>query len=201
MRMTSQQALGHDWLASAERNAPLADQEEQAMKAWRLMNQLSKLSEPQRLALATCAMACTEADLASGPAWRGLFMLLDEDNDGCLSIAELCTGLRKVGGVLPEEASLEELTEAANVLDIDGSGAVDWAEWIALALLQMDFSQAEAIVQTAFRLLDRPPGRVQSKVSSSINAYVCELKGKENQDVCSLEDFRMVLASCQGRRV
>jgi len=106
-----------------------------------------------------------------------------------------------VGGVLPEEASLEELTEAANVLDIDGSGAVDWAEWIALALLQMDFSQAEAIVQTAFRLLDRPPGRVQSKVSSSINAYVCELKGKENQDVCSLEDFRMVLASCQGRRV
>jgi len=202
-RLTSSQALRHDWLADIRRIKLEPDVEDQALTVWRLMQQLKELQEPQRLALCTCAMASTEADIPSGSSWRALFLELDEDNDGCLRIPELCMGLRKVAGVSPTEASDDELVAAANALDTDSSGAIDWAEWLALALLQLDFSQAEVITQTAFRLLDRLPGQRlgNNKVRSSINDYVCELKGMSEEYVMSLDDFRMLLNSCQGRRV
>ncbi|CAK0892611.1 unnamed protein product [Prorocentrum cordatum] len=62
------------------------------------------------------------------------------------------------GGEQPvpeDQPSLEQLTALA--LDLDKSGAVDWVEWIALALFgSAEAEQAAEPMSIAFRLLDRP---------------------------------------------
>mmetsp|Transcript_19810 Transcript_19810/g.46247 ORF Transcript_19810/g.46247 Transcript_19810/m.46247 type:complete len:599 (+) Transcript_19810:88-1884(+) len=203
-RLTSCQALRHEWQMATRRMALPASEEEPeilAVTAVRLLRQMQQLQEPQRYALMACSLGATEADLPQPTAWRLLFLTLDEDNDGQLSIGELTFGLRKLG-ISRLEVAEEELTAAAEGADVDGSGAVDWAEWLALGLLSANLPQADLLVYNAQRLLSRLWGDTgQNEVVLAIWQFARQLhqaQDKEGSKVpLSVDDLRLVLESCQ----
>merc|ERR1712196_652225 len=86
--------------------------------------------------------------------WKKLFVSLDADRDGKLGIGELRRGLAPHAGA--------ELRSWLTVLDHDGNGAIDWAEWIALALLQAGLGGLllleTQLFEMLFRLLDAGTG-------------------------------------------
>merc|ERR1712113_1359223 len=84
--------------------------------------------------------------------------MLDDDGDGRLEIDEFVTGLKQLVGHRPN-CSVGNLQMLAHGLDVDGSGYIDWVEWVAVALLSADSSLlCPEPLLTAFRLLDRPSG-------------------------------------------
>lgn len=204
-RLKCSQALEHIWLSDMP--SPSAEEGLQAlaMTALRLVNQLESLQEPQRLTLIACAMAATEADLQRPSAWRSLFLALDQDMDGRLCIEEFCSGLRKMSGIPFSEVSEEQLMTAAQAADMDGNGAIDWGEWLAIGLLGLEeLSKQEVIVTTAHRLLDRSLGSIAGpkQMAHKIHEFALDLRAEmeeksRDQVFLSLTDFRLVLTSCQ----
>eukprot|EP00931_Biecheleriopsis_adriatica_P024438 TRINITY_DN15228_c1_g1_i1.p1 TRINITY_DN15228_c1_g1~~TRINITY_DN15228_c1_g1_i1.p1 ORF type:complete len:623 (-),score=119.13 TRINITY_DN15228_c1_g1_i1:94-1920(-) len=214
-RLTGPEALRHPWLADVRRGDSFDDEEAEtlAVSALRFMCQMPRLEEPQRYALAACTMAATEADVEQPSAWRRLFILLDQDADGSLSHEELCAGLRKLAGVPRSEVSDAEIMSAALAADFDGSGALEWNEWLAIALLSVENLSETLIVDVAHRLLDRqmPESIVEPvksgvgesmQVAKSIRKFANQLRrGDEDDEALRVEDLRLVLLSCQGRPV
>jgi calcium-dependent protein kinase len=56
--------------------------------------------------------------------------MLDTDNDGMISRAELTVGLQKL---YPEEAE-DEVEKVFRKVDIDGSGFIDYSEWVVATI-------------------------------------------------------------------
>jgi len=185
-RLTCVKALRHPWLKTGK-NCFLArgsaDSPGLAPHAPRLVTlllRLSDMAEAQRLALAACAMAASEADISMlALPWRELFLALDEDQDGRLSFIELAAGLKRLLGPAAKELPDEQLEECVLALDLDHSGAIEWVEFIAIALLgSKAISEAEEPLSTAFRLLDRPwngnVASLQDDASQIIGRWVSE---------------------------
>merc|ERR1719326_2303915 len=108
----------------------------------------------QKVALAACSQTTSDRDLSVGPAsipWYELFVNLDADGDGRLCFTEFVSGLKSMLG--PQTPVPEErLYHLARGLDTDGSGAIEWGEWLALGLLTVEsLSQAPEPLSTAFR--------------------------------------------------
>merc|ERR1712007_180663 len=78
---------------------------------------------------------------------RDAFIALDVDGDGILSAEELTTCL--AGKTVPDD-----IQRLAKELDVDGSGGVDYTEFIAAALDLKMYSQEEACWK-AFTALDK----------------------------------------------
>merc|ERR1712146_713437 len=89
--------------------------------------------------------------------WYSLFVTLDEDGDGRIGFEEFASGMKALLG--SQQVPNEKLHSLARSLDTDGSGAIEWGEWLSVGLLTVD-ELAEAVepLSTAFRLLDRPTG-------------------------------------------
>jgi serine/threonine protein kinase len=172
-RLTCTQALQSRWAAGSDRHSTKVcsvDSLELAAHVPRVVTMLLRLPNllpEQRLALAGCAIAASEGDLDQSVPWRALFLALDADQDGRLGYDEMVEGLQRMlsvarsGGqsVMDVMADLprERLAQSVEALDLDQSGAVDWVEWIALALFgSADAEQAVEPMSIAFRLLDRP---------------------------------------------
>jgi len=169
-RYTCAQACTHRWLASSERPllaSGIADPPGLAKKAPKLLARLqmmARLPASQRAMLAVYALAATSEDLEP---CRQLFLSLDRDKDGQLSSAEFCKGLRDLlctaarqgddSAVVPE--SDQELNTIIAALDVDGSRIIEWSEFAATTLLELDFSKRSSRVAIAARLAaQRPPG-------------------------------------------
>mmetsp|Transcript_10154 Transcript_10154/g.26096 ORF Transcript_10154/g.26096 Transcript_10154/m.26096 type:complete len:648 (+) Transcript_10154:21-1964(+) len=124
------------------------------------MAHFAKLDLLQRCVLMLCAQLTPDLEVmdASLPVpWYCMFFALDENQDGRIDLPELLTSLSALlGPAAPEVAKLEALAAA---LDLDGSGAVEWVEWVALALSSAPemFGVSEPI-RTVFRLLDCSSG-------------------------------------------
>ncbi|CAE7479621.1 CPK3 [Symbiodinium natans] len=207
-RLTCVQAQKHEWLLAARRMSLPPDEEEPetlAVTVVRLLRQMQRLEDPQRYALLTCALGATEADLPQPSAWRLLFLGLDQDSDGVLSMEELTSGLRKLAGVPRAEVSDDELNTAAKAADVDGSGNIDWAEWLAVGLLSAELSQADVLLETAHRLLCRLWSENSTNdVVLAIWKFAQELRPQQQKEAgkvpLSIADLRLVLTSCQGQK-
>ena len=81
---------------------------------------------------------------------RALFMQLDVNGDGQLTIAEMKEGLDKAG--LTE--NYEELKSLMEQIDSDGSGQIDYTEFLAATLDKKQYLK-EDICWAAFRVFDR----------------------------------------------
>jgi len=125
-----------------------------APKALRLLLRIPRLALEQRLALAVCALASLECDIKGLDIWRGLFLALDKDQDGRLSFQELVEGMRGLVGTEFERVTDEHILACAWALDFDQSGAIEWLEWLAVALMDSPgVSQTPEPLGTAFRLV------------------------------------------------
>jgi len=140
---------------------PISPQEGHALQLLNLFAKFASLDALQQLALVVAAQMTSEVDLIniiSPVPFYDIFFAMDLNGDGRLDFAELTGGLRQLLGPR-NKISKEHLEALVQSLDLDCSGAVDWAEWVAVALLAREgaLSGPEPL-RTVFRLLDRPSG-------------------------------------------
>merc|ERR1712151_271502 len=83
-------------------------------------------------------------------ALRETFMALDGNGDGLLTVNEMKEGLNKAG--LKEIPS--DLQQIMEDVDSDGSGVIDYTEFLA-ATLDKKVYMAEDVCWQAFRIFDR----------------------------------------------
>ena len=75
---------------------------------------------------------------------------MDTNNDGKLCRKELINGYRKLYGDLAEE----EVDRIMSVADIDGSGEIDYSEWLVATLNKKNLITDENL-EKAFRYFDK----------------------------------------------
>jgi calcium-dependent protein kinase len=81
---------------------------------------------------------------------RDIFLTLDVNNDGKLSREELINGFRKLYGEFAEE----EVDSIMRVADSDGSGEIDYSEWLA-ATTDKNMLISDEKLRTAFEYFDK----------------------------------------------
>merc|ERR1719387_1457414 len=143
-RYTAEQAMNHVWVKNkapkatgVQLQASLVDN----LKGFRSTNKLKKA------ALHVIAGQLDESKIKN---LRDVFMQLDSNGDGLLSVAEMRDGLQKAGlKEIPPD--LQQIMEE---VDADGSGVIDYTEFLAATLDKKTYLQEDAC-WTAFKVFDR----------------------------------------------
>merc|ERR1712007_324348 len=141
-RITSAQALKHTWILDT---APNASGEVSSSVAENLIS----FQKATRLKKAALQIIASHTDEKAITQLRDAFIALDVNGDGVLSAEELKTCLAGSNQDIPD--NIEKL---AQELDVDGSGGIDYTEFIAAALDMKSYSQEEACWK-AFAALDK----------------------------------------------
>jgi len=143
-RYTAEQALNHVWiknLAPKATNVSLKAGMVDKLKSFQSQNKLKKA------ALHVIASQLGEKQIKG---LRETFMALDHNGDGLLTAAEMKEGLEKAGlKEIPED--LQKILEE---VDSDGSGVIDYTEFLA-ATLDKKMYMNEDTCWAAFRIFDR----------------------------------------------
>ena len=82
--------------------------------------------------------------------YKEAFALFDKDNDGVISTEELGTVMRSLG----QNPNEEELREMISEVDADGSGEIDFKEFLALMVRQNQDNNQEEELLEAFKIID-----------------------------------------------
>jgi len=143
-RYTAEQALNHEWIKNKAPKATgvtLQSNFVDNLRGFRSQNKLKKA------ALHIIAGQLNEDQIKS---LREVFMALDGNGDGLLTAAEMKDGLAKAG--LKEiPVDLQQILED---VDSDGSGVIDYTEFLAATLDKRAYQQ-EDVCWSAFRLFDK----------------------------------------------
>jgi len=142
-RYTVRQALEHTWvekLAPNSSDKKLSAAAVSNLKGFRAQNKLKK---------AALTVIATELSEESLKDLKEMFIALDADNDGTLTVEEMRQGMEKAGikDIPPN------LMEIMKEVDSDGSGVIDYTEFLAATLSRKQYMQ-EDIVWSAFRVFD-----------------------------------------------
>ncbi|KAL4237342.1 hypothetical protein ACF0H5_002060 [Mactra antiquata] len=89
----------------------------------------------------------TEEQIAE---FREAFRLFDKDGDGTISTKELAI----VMGSLGQNPSASELEDMINEIDADGSGAIDFPEFLQMMAVKMNSAESEDDIREAFKVFD-----------------------------------------------
>merc|ERR1711990_505531 len=90
----------------------------------------------------------TEEQIAE---FKEAFSLFDKDGDGTITTKELGTVMRSLGQN-PTEAELQDMI---NEVDADGSGTIDFPEFLNLMAKKMKDTDSEEEIREAFRVFDK----------------------------------------------
>mmetsp|Transcript_59687 Transcript_59687/g.142024 ORF Transcript_59687/g.142024 Transcript_59687/m.142024 type:complete len:667 (-) Transcript_59687:162-2162(-) len=180
-RMPSSAVCRHPWLDAGQavtpRGTPLkADMRSEAAFALKAIRHFATLDCVQQFLLVVCAQITSEAELIARPSalmWYDIFFVLDKNEDGRLDISEFVQGMRiLLSSPLPSDEQLEELALA---MDVDGSGTIEWSEWLAAALFGLhNITEEQEPLSTAFRRLDRPSGDGNVGAADLLAALTCD---------------------------
>jgi len=143
-RYTAEQALNHVWVVEKAPKATglkLQDNFVSNLRGFRGQNKLKKA------ALQVLARQLNEDELKG---LRDVFMALDGNGDGKLTVAEMKEGIAK-SGLKEIPPDLQAIMED---VDSDGSGEIDYTEFLA-ATLDKRVYMKEDVCWQAFRVFDR----------------------------------------------
>mmetsp|Transcript_75014 Transcript_75014/g.160675 ORF Transcript_75014/g.160675 Transcript_75014/m.160675 type:complete len:562 (-) Transcript_75014:105-1790(-) len=140
-RASAAAALQHQWVQDTA-GAESQDMSKLEMSGLKSFGRMHKL---KRAAVTVIATQLSETRIEG---LKSMFMGMDGNGDGTLSVAELKQGLAKAGIALPE--NLDRLLEEA---DTDGSGVVDYTEFLAATMDKKLYHQ-EDVVWLAFKKFD-----------------------------------------------
>mmetsp|Transcript_16402 Transcript_16402/g.39361 ORF Transcript_16402/g.39361 Transcript_16402/m.39361 type:complete len:513 (+) Transcript_16402:223-1761(+) len=142
-RFTAKQALSHPWiqeLAANSTNASLTHGIMENLRNFRAQNKLKKA------ALTVIAQHLSEDEINH---LKRIFISLDKDNSGTLTVQEVKEGLLRMGWKdVPQD--LQQIMEE---VDSDGSGVIDYTEFIAATIDKKLYLQ-EDVCWAAFRVFD-----------------------------------------------
>lgn len=141
-RVSATQALEDHWVKDCDDiddSDGIGILELSGLKTFSRMNHLKK---------AAVTVVATQLTSEKIEKLRGMFMQMDNNSDGTLSMKELKAGLEWSGVACP--ADLDTLLAEA---DTDGSGVVDYTEFLAATMDKKLYHQ-EDVVWTAFKKFD-----------------------------------------------
>merc|ERR1711865_1166306 len=98
--------------------------------------------------LTTMADNLTEEQIAEFKEAMGLF---DKDGDGTITTKELGTVMRSLG----QNPTESELQDMINEVDADGSGTIDFPEFLNLMARKMKDTDSEEEIKEAFKVFDK----------------------------------------------
>lgn len=140
-RISASDALNTEWIKLADQ--PMDHRVTSGvvlnLKTFSSMNKLKKAS------LNVIASQLTDQALKE---LKDLFLSMDDNNDGTLSVGELKEGLARQGVALPPD-----LAEMMDKIDTDGSGVIDYSEFMAATMDKKKFIQ-EDVCWRAFKTFD-----------------------------------------------
>lgn len=176
-RYTAKQALHDPWLnkTAPQISAPLSRT---------IMDNLRKFSAEHRFKKVALQIIARHQDDGLVEQLMGEFTALDIDGDGLLTAKELQAGLEKAGiQNVPKE--LQRLIQA---VDADGSGEIDYTEFLAATLERKTCLQENAC-WAAFRVFDKNgDGQISRKELVEV------LAGREVTSTVSQEQIDNILA-------
>eukprot|EP00931_Biecheleriopsis_adriatica_P063636 TRINITY_DN3857_c0_g2_i1.p1 TRINITY_DN3857_c0_g2~~TRINITY_DN3857_c0_g2_i1.p1 ORF type:complete len:489 (-),score=150.85 TRINITY_DN3857_c0_g2_i1:44-1510(-) len=160
-RFTAQQALNDTWITEKAPKAKDVDLHETGfvdrLRAFRSQNKLKKA------ALQVIANSLDDKAIAE---LRNVFHQLDSNGDGLLTAVELKEGLKKAG-IKEIPPDLEDILKA---VDSDGSGIIDYSEFLAATLDKKYMTQQDVCWQ-AFKTFDKNgDGKIDKKELEAVLA-------------------------------
>lgn len=149
-RPSAERMLDHTWLttAAAGSSGRVAKDLGTKLKSFRGASKMKKV------ALTLIAQQLKDDDLKE---LRETFIALDKNKDGTLSAAEIREGMLKAKVDLPTD-----LVEIMKGLDTDGSGNIDYTEFIAATISQKQYLKKE-VLWAAFRVFDKDGNGIITK--------------------------------------
>jgi len=167
-RYTGEQALNHVWVRN---KAPKA---QGVALDNALVNNLRGFRGQNKLKKAALHVIASQLGESQIKALRDTFMTLDGNGDGLLTVNEMKEGLTKCGlKEIPPD--LQQIMED---VDSDGSGVIDYTEFLAASLDKKVYMKEDVCWQ-AFRIFDR---NGDGKISKE------ELKGMLSNDGASVAE-------------
>ena len=142
-RVSAETAITHKWLknqvTAAKLDPALPNSLVASLRAFRAETKFKKV------ALTVIAQQLNESDIE---ALRHAFASIDKNGDGKLTFQEIKDGIAHFGVNIPRD-----IEEVLADLDTDGSGAVDYTEFIAATVDRRTYIK-EDICWSAFRVFD-----------------------------------------------
>jgi|Transcript_52561 calcium-dependent protein kinase len=191
-RYTAEQALNHVWVRN---KAPKS--QNVALQA-SLMDNLRGFKAQNRLKKAALHVIASQLGESQIKNLRETFMAMDGNGDGLLTVNEMKEGLNRAG--LKEIPS--DLQQIMEDVDSDGSGVIDYTEFLA-ATLDKKVYMCEDVCWQAFRIFDRNgdgkidrseiklvlnDGDVQNQAASDMAAIMQEID-KNNDGEIDFQEF------------
>jgi len=143
-RYTAQQALNHDWIknkAPGAKDMTLQTNFVDNLRGFRSTNKLKKA------ALHVIANQLNETEIKG---LKDLFLSMDKNGDGSVTVVELKDAIQK-SGLKDIPTDLQQILES---IDSDGSGQIDYTEFLAATLEKKSY-QKEEVLWGAFRVFDK----------------------------------------------
>jgi len=144
-RYTAEQALNHIWVTA---KAPKANNSNLCGQA--LVDNLKSFRSQNKLKKAALHVIASQLDDGQIKALRETFMAIDGNGDGLLTVVELKEALTKAN--LKEIP--DDLLKIMEEVDSDGSGVIDYTEFLAATLNKKHYIQ-ENVCWAAFRMFDK----------------------------------------------
>jgi calcium-dependent protein kinase len=143
-RLSAEKSLKHFWLEN------VSTMDEKSVKTMSKdfiasLRSFTAASRLKKVALTAIAMQVNDKEIET---LRKAFQSLDTNSDGTLTIAEIKEGISKVGVKMPDD--VEAILQS---LDSDGSGSVDYTEFIAATIDRKTYLREETC-WAAFRVFD-----------------------------------------------
>ncbi|CAE7625893.1 CPK2 [Symbiodinium microadriaticum] len=140
-RPSASTLLMHKWL-TASVSAPVGAV---AKDLGHKLKRFQSNSRMKKVALTLIAQQLKDDDLKE---LRDTFIQLDKNRDGTLSLEEIQTGMRTAKADLPDD-----IVQIVKNLDTDGSGNIDYTEFMAATLTKKQYLRRE-VMWAAFRVFD-----------------------------------------------
>merc|ERR1719408_259647 len=141
-RITAEEALNHPWI---DKMAPHAQDCCLSMDAFNNLKSFRAMNTLKRATLTGIAQQLNEESIRD---LKEMFTSLDTDGDGTLTVDEMREGIKRMGVEVP--ANLQSIMEH---IDSDGSGVIDYTEFLAATLDRKQYIQ-EDVCWAAFRVFD-----------------------------------------------
>jgi len=142
-RYTAQDALNHKWIQH------LAPQSKGALPfSANAFRNLKKFRQNHKLKKAALTIVAHNIDEAQISDLRKMFMAMDKDSDGTLTITEIKEGMANAKMKIPSN-----IDEILKDIDSDGSGEIDYSEFLAATMEQKAYVKEE-VCWAAFRVFD-----------------------------------------------
>lgn len=141
VRPTAETLLEHTWLRDHEKKTQgrLPKDLVSRLRSFKMVSQFKKIS------LSLAAQLSSDEDIKE---MQSTFIALDKHKDGILTLSEIAEGLTMHGLNLPVD-----LAEVIRSIDTDGSGTIDYTEFIGATLSRRQYLREE-VLWNVFRTFD-----------------------------------------------